>query len=172
MTVSTIATEIYTELGSPSSLTEVAIEYWLRSNVGVLNNSINTEFSLNSATPVEIEHEVCGVVTQIGIDEGAILKKMYMLHYYDQQIRSNISSAGTDAVIEVASDGMKVRKINKTEIAKHLGDIKRQEQEELNRLINYYKTNKANPRQVAGDDTVEGNYSSGGSTSSFNRLNY
>ena len=97
---------------------------------------------------------------------------MYMLHYYDQQIRSNISSAGTDAVIEVASDGMKVRKINKTELAKHLGEIKKQEQEELNRLINYYKTNKSKPRQVAGDDTVEGYFSSDGSTSSFNLLNY
>ena len=52
MTVSTIATEIYTELGSPSSLSTAAIQYWLRSNVGVLNNSINTEFSVNDSDEI------------------------------------------------------------------------------------------------------------------------
>jgi hypothetical protein len=170
MTTSEIATEIHTELGSPSTLTTSAIQYWVKTNVGTLNNVINTSFTLNDSE--EIEQTICGVITAIAMEEAAILKKLYSLHYYDQQIRTNLGAASSDSVIEVESDGQRVKKINKTRIADHLANVKKQESGELNKMIHFYKTNKSSPRQVAGDDTVEGQYSRDNSSSSFNRLDY
>ncbi len=91
-------------------------------------------------------------------DEASVLKKMYHVHYYDQQIRTNLGAASTDAVVEVASDGQRVRKINKTEIIRHLATIRKQASEELNFMVNAFKTNASSPRQVTGDDKTEGSY--------------
>ena len=53
---------------------------------------------------------------------------------------------------------MRVRKISKTEIGRNLISIKKAEVEEFNSFVTAYKTNKASPRQVTGDDTVVGYY--------------
>ena len=47
-------------------------------------------------------------------------------------------------------------KINKNEIIKSLTNLKRQEYSELQKLINGYKISNSTPKQVTGDDTVEG----------------
>ena len=88
------------------------------------------------------------------------------------QIRANVTGVETDAVVEVSSDGMRVRKTSKTEIIRHLTTLKRLEDEELNRMINFYKTNQAAPRQVAGDDTQAGYFGGDGAIGAnyYNRL--
>jgi hypothetical protein len=62
-----------------------------------------------------------------------------------------------------------VRKINKNEIIKSLSSIKRQEYNELQKLIHGFKISKSEPRQVAGDDTVKGDYDSNNGVS-YDRL--
>ena len=47
MKVVDIADDIFRELGEPSSLSIPAITFWVRSNVGRLNNAINTEFAVD-----------------------------------------------------------------------------------------------------------------------------
>ena len=44
MKVVDIADEIFRELGEPTSLSIPAISFWLRTNVGQLNNYIHTEY--------------------------------------------------------------------------------------------------------------------------------
>ena len=119
MKVVDIADQIFRELGEPTSLSIPPITFWIRSNVGRLNNAINTEFSVNS-TSLEIERKIGVTETNIGIDEAIILVKMYSVYYYDTQIRANIKGLETDAVVEVSSDGMRVRKTSKTEIIRYL----------------------------------------------------
>ena len=46
MKIVDIADEIYRELGEPSSLSIPAISFWIRSNVGELNNRLNTAFKI------------------------------------------------------------------------------------------------------------------------------
>tara|TARA_Y100001938_G_C8089108_1_gene433962 strand:- start:1148 stop:1657 length:510 start_codon:yes stop_codon:yes gene_type:complete len=167
MKVVDIADEVFRELGSPSTISIPAISFWLRTNIGSLNNSINRDFSIKSGT-LELVRDVDGVETEMDADEASVLKKMYHVHYYDQQIRTNLGAASTDAVVEVASDGQRVRKINKTEIIRHLTTIKKQATEELNFIIHSFKTNASEPRQVTGDDRVEGNYNPHG-TEDYNR---
>ena len=98
-------------------------------------------------------------IVAIQPEEASILKKMYIVHYYDQQIRSTVGAASTDPIIEVASDGSRVRKINKNELSKTYISLKKEEYSELIDLINAYKLRKSTPVQVAGDDTVRGQYS-------------
>ena len=190
MKIVDIADEIYRELGEPSTISIPAISFWIRSNVGELNNRINTTFKIvdygteayefsgsfvspqydpqafNEATgalglSVAGNDGVASVpaIVSIQAEEASILKKMYVVHYYDQQIRATVGAASSDPVVEVASDGSRVRKINKNELSKTYLSLKREEYGELIDLINAYKLRKASPVQVAGDDTQVGQYS-------------
>ena len=190
MKIVDIADEIFRELGEPSTISIPAIAFWIRSNVGELNNRINTTFKIVDYGPDAYEfsgsfvspayepqafNEATGalglsidsnkgstsipVIVSIQAEEASVLKKMYIVHYYDQQIRSTVGAASSDPVVEVASDGSRVRKINKNELSKTYLSLKREEYGELIDLINAYKLRKASPVQVAGDDTVVGQYS-------------
>ena len=170
MKVVDIADEIYRELDSLSSLSIPAIAYWVRSNIGTLNNYINTEYVINS-TSFEIEQTLTDnggttATTQISEEEKSILKKMYMVYFYETKLRSSIITMDTSTVVEVSDQGSRVRKLNRNEITKTLNATKNQEYEALIRLINAYKLRKSTPLQVAGDDTVEGFY---GTDATFNR---
>ena len=190
MKIVDIADEIFRELGNPSTISIPAISFWIRSNVGELNNRINTTFKIRDTNPDIYElsgsfvsaayepqafNEATGAlglsasadngtastpaIVAIQPEEASILKKMYIVHYYDQQIRSTVGAASTDPIIEVASDGSRVRKINKNELSKTYIALKKEEYSELIDLINAYKLRKSSPVQVAGDDTVRGQYS-------------
>ena len=190
MKIVDIADEIFRELGEPSTISIPAISFWIRSNVGELNNRINTtfkivdygteayEFSGSFVSPEnepQAFNEASGAlglslsgdngtaslpaIVSIQAEEASVLKKMYIVHYYDQQIRTTVGAASSDPVVEVASDGSRVRKINKNELSKTYLSLKKEEYGELIDLINAYKLRKASPVQVAGDDTQVGQYS-------------
>jgi hypothetical protein len=159
MKVVDVADEIYRDLASPTDLSIPAVSFWVRSHIGDLNNHINAAYAINDTTLEIQQTKSDSTIEDIGVNEAAILKKMYMVHYYDVKIRYNVGAAATDAVIEVSDGGSSVRKINKNEIIKSLSSIKRQEYDELQKLIHAFKMSKSEPRQVAGDDTVEGDYS-------------
>ena len=91
---------------------------------------------------------------------------MYLVHFYDSKIRTNLTTLDTDTIVEVTDQGSSVRKINKNEISKTLLSIRNQEYEGLQKLIAQYKISKSTPNQVAGDDTTEGFYTRG---EDFNR---
>ena len=203
MKIVDIADELYRELAEPSSISIPAISFWIRSNVGELNNRINTtfkivdygteayEFSGSFIAPQnepQVYNEATGAlglsisgnegvssspaIVSIQAEEAAVLKKMYIVHYYDQQIRSTVGAASTDPVVEVASDGSRVRKINKNELSKTYLALKKEEYMELTDMINAYKLRKSSPVQVAGDDTVRGYYYSNNEGASYNRIIY
>ena len=169
MKVVDIADEIFRELSEPSTLSIPAIAYWVRSNVGELNNYLNTSFRVSHETfeiteqveatgrePTSFNSSVDNDTLELQFEEKAVLKKMYNVHYYDQQLRSTLGAASNDPVVEVVSDGSKVRKINKNELSKTYASLKRQEYDELSDIINAYKLRLSAPIQVAGDDTTVG----------------
>ena len=86
MKVVDIADDIFRELGEPSSLSIPAITFWVRSNVGRLNNAINTEFAVDEES-LEIKRKIDLKPTNIGIDEVTILKKctpcIFMIHKFE-----------------------------------------------------------------------------------------
>ena len=160
MKVVDIADELFREVGEPSTYSIASISYWVRANIGRLNSHINTFFVINSSFEISQETDTKNdnvlVKSEINLDEAAVLKKMFLIHYYDREIRSNISNAGSDTIIEVADQGSRVKKINKNEVIKSLASLKKQEYEELRSLIRDYKANQIKPRQVVGDDTIKG----------------
>ena len=172
MKVVDIAEETFRELGEPSTISVPAIATWLSNNIGGLNNALNTEFEID-ATSLEIEQEVDKKQVEINEYETFIFKRMYVIHYYELLIRQSAGAASTDTVVEVSQDGMRVRKANKLAVMKELTNTKKEESDALFKAINFYKTNKAKPRQVAGDDTVEGFYDPyyrGNGTEFYNRI--
>jgi hypothetical protein len=202
MKIVDIADELYRELAEPSSISIPAISFWIRSNVGELNNRINTTFKISeygedayefSGSFIDAAREpqafnegtgalglsvsgTAGIastpaIVSIQPEEAAILKKMYIVHYYDQQIRTTVGAASTDPVVEVASDGSRVRKINKNELSKTYIMLKKEEYMELTDLVNAYKLRKATPVQVAGDDTQAGGNYSPSRYYNYNRIN-
>ena len=104
MKIVDLADEIHRELGSPSDLSIPAIAFYVRTNIGALNNHLNTSFDVDS-TSFEIEESG----TAITPEEVAIMKKMYLVHYYDGKLRDTINAATSDAVIALSSDGSSAR---------------------------------------------------------------
>ena len=161
MKVVDIADEIFREAGEPTAYSIASISYWVRANIGRLNSHINTFFEIDSTTHEIIQktdekNDGALVEKEITIDEGAILKRMFLIHYYDREIRANITNAGTDTIVQVTDQGSTVRKINKNEVVKALTTLKRQEYEEMRALISDYRRAEFRPRQVVGDDTIKG----------------
>ena len=165
MKVVDIADEVFRELGEPTILSIPAISFWLRANIGQLNNYIHTEFLVNTS---DLEIKTSAGV-EIGEEEKAVLKKMYFIHFYDQKLRTHMTTLDTDTVISVRDGDSSVTKINRNESTRSIAAIKNQEYDELNQMIQAYNSQKGSPRQVAGDDTTSG--ASTKYNTQFNRIN-
>jgi hypothetical protein len=152
MRVTDIATEIWMELDSPTSISIASIAYWLRGNVGQLNSAINISYYINE-TSKEIEVlNSDDSVSEISIEAAAVLKAMYLLKNIDSHIRTNIASYTISPIIEATSDGNTVRQASPTEIGKNLYSIRKQYSDNLQSLIYAFQRSQSAPRQVTGDD--------------------
>lgn len=160
MTPDEIALEIYSgDLYLPTDVTTGNISYWLRTNIGSLNSLTNNSFAAISSGAGSITYaDSNGSTVAMSEDEKVIFKKMYLVHYYDKQLRSNLGAAGTETVLEVSDAGTKVRRVNKTEVSKAWLQVRKDESTTLKDLVSAYKIAKAVPLQVTGDDVTEGVY--------------
>ena len=145
-----MAQEIYFELGHPSDLSVPAISYWLRNNIGILNNKLNKDIVINDTT-LELD-------PNLGEAEKAIYKKIYECYFYDLKIKQTLNSINSDSLLEVTDGGGTVRRINRNETSKIYLEAKKTALNELTMMISDYNINDVGPLQVAGDDTVAGSY--------------
>jgi hypothetical protein len=148
-TVTSIAQEIYEEMGEPDDFSIAAIAAWVRRNIGGLNNIINASFSIDGST-FEISPNLSDI-------EKYIFKKMYSIYYFDLKIKSTASSASSDFV-SIKDDIGTVQKVNKNEVLKNYIAIRKEEYNELKTLASQYQNNNSGPLQVSGDDFIEGSY--------------
>jgi hypothetical protein len=146
MKIVDIADELFRELGEPTDLSIPAMSFWLRTNIGKLNNLINIELTIDDITKE--------FSTDLTEEQKVIFKKIYSIHYYDVKIRSVLGAASQDSIREVTSDGSRIRKFSKNDLSKTYISARREETEDLSQLINSYKSTKSAPIQVVGDDTV------------------
>ncbi len=157
MKIVDIANEIYMELGSPSDLSIPPIAFWLRTNIGFLNSKINSDYLVDEVD-FEIKETNNGITSEIGIEESYILKKLYLIHFYDVKLRESLGAASVDTWVEIESDGTSVRRVNKIQQSQTYQVAKKTEMEDLDKLIHSYKNKRSKPTQVVGDDTIAGNY--------------
>lgn len=148
-TVASIAQEIYEEIGEPTDTSIAAIAAWVRRNIGGLGNLLNLEFTINSAT--------LEIMPNLSDREKYIFKKMYSIYFFDLKIKSIGSLAMTDFT-SIKDDFGSVQKLNSNEVLRSLYQVRKQEYEELESLVNKYEINEVTPLQVAGDDTIPGYY--------------
>ena len=130
-TVTSIAQEIYEEMGEPDDFSIAAIAAWVRRNIGGLNNSLNVSFSIDDTT-LEIAPNLTDT-------EKYIFKKMYYIYFFDIKIKSTGSLAINDYV-SIKDDIGVVQKLNKNEVLKSFYNIRQQEYKELKDSI--YKYNQ------------------------------
>ncbi len=157
MKVADIANEIYMDLGEPTDLSVSAISYWVRASIGKLNSMIFENFALNQDFEIV---DSSNSDAEINIDAVAILKKTYLVHRYSVIVRSKLTDLGSDDVIEVQDQDSKVKRVDKNQLIKTISAEKKQEEDELRYLINAYRTKSTNPKQVVGDDIVQGRHPS------------
>lgn len=163
MKVVDIANEIYLENAEPEDTSIPAIAYWIRSNVGRLNNMIYENFAVDPAS-LEI---LRGDNTEISTLAAAIVKSMYKIYRIELDIRGTLSYINTDSVLEAKDQEFAVKKINRSEILKTLTAFKKDSMKELVDLIHNYRSYNGAPSQVTGDDTEIGHYV--GLTSQYTR---
>ena len=85
MKVVDIADELYREIGEPSTYSIASISYWVRANIGRLNNHLSTFFEIQEDTyeikqQIDEKNDNTLVSKEITLDEASILKKMFMIH--------------------------------------------------------------------------------------------
>lgn len=163
MKVVDLSNEIYLENLQPSDTSIPAIAYWIRSNIGKLNNLIYTSYSINP-TSLEI---VDSSGNEIDILAAAVIKVMYKVYRVELDIRSILGGIGVDSVLEARDQDFSVKKINKSELLKTMTAFKKDSLKELNDLVHNYRSYNGTPGQVVGDDTVVGYYA--GITSQYVR---
>ena len=160
MKIADIASEVYNELGEPTDFSIPVVAYWLRANIGLLNSAINTRFYVNPTTlefeRVDTAYGANDQIIQMDDDEKAIMKLLFIAHFYNVQIRKNIITYGTRFATSVTSDGHSVKVISATEVGKNLYMFLKGIREELTQWINYYQQARSTPCQVTGDDLVVG----------------
>jgi hypothetical protein len=150
MKIVDMAQELYFELGQPTDLSVPAISYWLRNNIGVLNNRLNKDIVIDDST--------LELYPNLGEAEKAIYKKIYECYFYDLKIKQTLNSINNDTLLEVTDGGGTVRRINRNETSKIYLEAKKQSFSELEVMVRDYNINDVGPLQVAGDDTVVGSF--------------
>jgi len=150
MKIVDMAQELYFELGQPTDLSVPAISYWLRNNIGILNNKLNKDIVINDAT-LELD-------PNLGEAEKSVYKKIYECYFYDLKVKQTLNSINNDSVLEVTDGGGTVRRINRNETSKIYLDAKKTALTELTMMVGDYNVNDVGPLQIAGDDTVAGSF--------------
>lgn len=147
-----IADELYREMGEPADLSIASIAWWLRSNIGDLNITINKAYTINETT---LEIEIPEGEAAFGTTEKSIFKMLFSIHYYERLLRNALGAASTDSTIEINENGFSARKVNKNELAKTYAELRKQINAELMELTKNYNLNEARPLQIAGDDIYQ-----------------
>lgn len=147
-----IADEIYRDSSNDESHSIPSIAAWLRfnGNLGSLNNLLHTDYSVSSSD-LEI-YDGSNVI--IGNEEVAIYKALYFIKFYDRMVKNSLGAASVDLLTEASSDGGTLRWVNRNEKAKTFASLKKDFQNELDKLINSYKRNAYSPQSIDGADTI------------------
>ncbi len=149
-TLTEVSIRISESLGNPTSPTPGVIAYWLRHNIGSLNNLINTSYIIDPADGT--------IEPDLDEQTASIFMSFYMIYYWGSKVNESIGAGGYDNVLEVQENGAVVRFAARNNIALSFIQMKKQEQEVLDNLVSFYRSNNAVPQSVDGRDLVSESY--------------
>lgn len=130
-----------TEFDSDSNIANVgSITAWLEENLGLLNTLINTSFQ--------------GENPDLGLEEKAIYKLIYIYNYYSKQARNILrgiaSTSGGENILSVADGDNRIQFVNKNEVGKTYRDLAKETKLQLDQLVAKYNIYSSKPLQVGG----------------------
>ena len=143
MVITSIADEIFRELGEPSDKSISAIAFYLRSNIGTLNCLLNKAFTIQDDWSVSPE---------INRNQAAVFKTFYFVYYYGTLVRETLGSGSVDSVVSIDDAGHKIRLVNKNEKSKTFLSLRRDYQQDLKDLVKKCKYGEFQPVQVSGNE--------------------
>lgn len=150
MTVTNLANEIWIENGESSSTSVPAIAYWIRAQLGRINTLLFEEFSVNEST-YEIQNSD---ESELSLEAAAIIKQIYVIYDYQNQVRSQMNAMASDAVLSFReADGSSFTRVNRNSISQTLASLRKDEIETLKGMVNAYRSKKCIPGSINGDDT-------------------
>jgi hypothetical protein len=155
MKVVDISTEIFIEIGSPTTTSVPAIAFWVRSKLGWLNATLYEDFFLDANSEVLNAYRDN---SEISLEAVAVLVQLYKVYDLETQIRSMMNALAFNGIIEVQDNlgGTSFKRVNRNEIAKTLISLRKDEITLLKNMIDTYRSLTSQPSQVAGDDTQPG----------------
>ncbi len=145
-----LAEDIFLNLSSPSNLSVSFVAYWIRANVGKINNLILTDFVIDDTT---LEFTSPSNIP-LSYDVGAIFVKSFEIYNLDKLIRDNIGVVFGGQAMSVESDGGKVNLVNPHVVSRLFLDMKKELIKELQILTNGFKINRSNPSSISGEDSI------------------
>lgn len=143
------ANGLYTLLGMPSNVSIASICAFYRQNIGDLNNLLSTSYAVNN-TSLEIVDENNIEITN---KEISIFNLLFEIRYYTRESRNFMGVGGVDNVVSVESDNGRITFANRNTSAQLYIQLRKDANEQLNKLLNLYKFNRSRPNSVDGDDT-------------------
>lgn len=131
------------EFDNDTSLNSIqSIECWLESNLGILNNLIDTEYTVDAP--------------ELDCEAQAIYKLLYMHNYYSKKARSAMRgvmdncSSGSGEILSLKDGESTVSFTNRNETAKVIRGLANDTKEQINYLVARYNMYQSEPRQVGG----------------------
>lgn len=158
MKVENIAAELFLELGEPSSTSIPAISYYLRAQIGHINNLLFEDFYIEE---VSGQFQIWdGDEIEISTEAVSVLKALYRVYDLGVQVRATMNAINSDSILEFTDNlqGSTIRKIDRNTQSRNWISLKTAEQENLNDLVGAYRMRNTEPSQTVGDDFAEGRY--------------
>jgi hypothetical protein len=125
-----LAEQIYRELDYPSSTTIPKINTYLYQNVGILNLTLYTNYTLNSG--------IMDVSETLDERDAAIFKKMFEMYFYEKESRSSINTASSNSLVSVDNVGVSISLTNQHDVGKNYFKLKEDSYTDLKRMLNDY----------------------------------
>jgi hypothetical protein len=154
MKIIDIANEIYIDAGSPDDTSLPAIAFWIRGALGTINNLLFEDFIFETVSQEITKSNG----SDLPIEAIAIFKQSYRLYDYSVQFRKQLNALASDSIVKFEDQGTMVMKINRNMVAQSIRQVRKDEIEIFNNLVTAYRLRVSTPNQVAGDDTMGGNF--------------
>lgn len=165
--VGQLASGIWDDLGQPQNPSVTYISGWLGNDrsIGKLNLLLDTEFIIDYAGAYAGQTYDAGgytgvyqqgdIYVALGNTEAAIYSEIYKQDYYDKKVRDAVnglldqgSSGAANDWINLSEGDSTITRTNRSELIKTYRGLQTDSRSDLDKLVGYYKSNQADPRQV------------------------
>ena len=164
-TVGQLSSGIWEDLGQPTTPSAIYISGWIGSDrgLGKLNVLLGREFIVDASgafagTTYDAgdsvrTYDAGDFYPALGNVEAAIYAEIYKYDFYDKKIRDTLNGIfdATSAAVdwsELTEGDTTIKRSNRSEVAKTYRGMQQDSRLELNRLVGYYRQNRALPSQV------------------------